>query len=91
MVPSSIKDVVVLMSLTNKEITEKFAQVGIVRLIIEAKSTSVIQEDAKLGGESTAKEIRGSGHLLLHDTIVLLLLRSSLETLPGKGASKEVY
>ena len=86
-----IKDVVILVALTNEEITEEFAQVGIVRLIIEAKSTSVIQEDAKLGGESTTQEIRGSGHFLLHDTIVLLLLRCSLEALPGKGASKEVH
>ena len=86
-----IKDIVILVALTNEEITEEFAQIGIVWLIIEAKSASIIQEDAKLGGESTTEEIRGSGHLLLHDTIILLLLRSSLETLPGKGTSQEVH
>jgi len=36
-----IKDIVILVALTNEEITEEFAQVGIVRLIIETKSTSI--------------------------------------------------
>ena len=86
-----IKDIVILVALAKKEITKEFAQIGIIRPLIEAKSTSVIQEDAKLGRESTTQDICGSGHLLLHDTIVHLLLRSSLETLPGKGTSKEMY
>ena len=86
-----IKDIVILVAFTNKEITEEFAQIGIVRLIVEAKSTSVIQEDAKLGGAPTTQDIRGSGHLLLQDTIVVPFLhRSSRETLPGKSTPKEV-
>ena len=86
-----IKDVVIMVSLANREIAEEFAQVGIVWPLIEAKSTSIIQEDAKLGRESMTQEICGSGHLHLLDTTILLFYRSDLETLPGKGASKEVY
>ena len=86
-----IQDVVMSVALTNKEMTKEVAQVGIVRLIIEAKSTGVIQENTKLGRESMTQEIRGSGHLLLQDTIVLFRRRSSLETLPRKGTSEEIH
>jgi len=85
-----IKDVVILISLTNKEIMEKFAKAGVVWLVIKTKSASVNQEDAKLSRQSTAQCICGNGHLLHYNMVILLLLRSSFEILPEKGASKEV-
>lgn len=48
-----IEDVVVLESFTDKEIAEEFAQVGVVRLIIETQRTSIIQEDGEFIGKST--------------------------------------
>ena len=86
-----VEDVVVLVTLTNKEITEELAEVRIVRLVVEAKSTSVVEEDAKLVGESAAQKIRRGGHLLLHNAVVLLLLGGGFETLPGQGATQEVH
>ena len=86
-----VKDVVVLVALTDEEVAEQFAQVRTIRLVVKAKSTSVIQEDSKFVRESSAKEVGGCGHLLLHDTVILLLLRGSLEALPGQSAAQKVH
>jgi hypothetical protein len=86
-----VEDVVVLVTLTDKEITEELAEVGVVRLVVEAKSTSIVQENPKFVGESSAKEIGRGGHLLLHDAVVLLLLGSSLEALPRQSTTQEVH
>ena len=86
-----VEHVIVLVAFTNEEVTEELAEVGVVRLVIETQSTGVVQEDRELLRVATAKQVRGGGHLLLHDPVVLLLLGSSLETLPGKRASQEVH
>mgnify|MGYP006976755015 CR=1 FL=1 len=90
LVDGPVKDVVVLESLANKQVTEDLAQVAVVRLVIEAKRPGVVEVDGKLIREATAEHIGGSGHLLLHDTVILLLLGGSLQTLPGEGATAEV-
>ena len=69
---------------------EEFANVRIVRFVIKAEHMSVFKEDAKFVGETTAEEISGGGHLLLHDAVVLLLLGGRLQALPGQGAAAEV-
>lgn len=85
-----IENIVILESFTDKEITEDLAEVGVIRLIIKAKGPGVVEVDGKLVGEATAENLGGSGHLLLHNTVVLLLLGSSLESLPRKRAPAEV-
>lgn len=86
-----VEDVVVLVALTNKQVAEELAKVRVVRLVVEAKRPGVVQKDAELVGETTAQEVGRSGHLLLHDPVVLLLLGRSLEALPGQGATEEVH
>jgi hypothetical protein len=86
-----VEDIVVLVSLAHKEIAEELAQVRVVGLVVEAQGARVVEEDAELVGEATTEEVRGSGHLLLHDAVVLLLLGSSLEPLPRQGAAQEVH
>lgn len=90
LVDGPVEDVVVLEALADEEITEDLAEVAVVGLIIEAEGTSVVEVDGKLVGEAAAKNLGGSGHLLLHDTVVLLLLSSSLEALPRERAAAEI-
>lgn len=90
LVHGPVEDVVVLEALTNEKVTEDLPQVGVVRLVIKAEGARVVEVDGKLVGESTAEDFSGGGHLLLHDSVVLLLLGSSLQALPGEGATAEV-
>jgi hypothetical protein len=90
LVHSPVEDVVVLETLTDEEITEDLSQVRVVGLVVKAEGTSVVEVDGELVGESTAEDLGRGGHLLLHDSVVLLLLGSSLQTLPGKGSTAEV-
>ena len=86
-----VKDVVVLVALTDEEVTEELAQVRVVGLVVETKGSCVIEEDAKFVGEAAAKKIGGSSHLLLHDAVVFLLLGGGLETLPRERTAEEVH
>src|ERR1700730_8160123 len=86
-----VKDIIILVSLADEEISEELAKVRIVRLVIETESACVVEENAELIGEAAAEEISGSGHLLFHDAVILLLLGSCLQALPGKRAAKEVH
>lgn len=90
LVDSPIEDIVILETLSDEEVTEDLAEVAVVGLIVETERSSVVEVDGKLVGEATAEDFGRGGHLLLHDTVVLLLLGSSLESLPGKGATAEV-
>lgn len=90
LVDGPIEDVVVLEALTDEEIAEDLAEVGVVGLVVEAEGTSVVQVDGELVGEAAAQDFGGSGHLLLHDAVVLLLLGRRLQTLPGERATAEV-
>jgi len=90
LVDGPIKDIVILEALTNEEITEDLSEVRVIRLVIEAEGTSIVEIDGKLVREASAEDLSGSRHLLLHDAVILLLLGSSLETLPWEGATAEV-
>jgi hypothetical protein len=90
LVDSPVEDIVVLEALADKEITEDLAEVGVVRLVIEAEGSGVVEIDGELVGEPAAENLGGGGHLLLHDAVVLLLLGSSLQSLPGEGSTAEV-
>lgn len=90
LVDGPVEDIVVLEALTDKEVAEDLAEVRVVGLVVEAEGASVVQVDGELVGEATAEDLGGGSHLLLHDAVVLLLLGSRLQALPGKGATAEV-
>ena len=90
LVDSPIKDVVVLETLTDEQVTEDLSEVGVVWLVIESKRAGVVEVDGELVGEATAKHLGGGGHLLLHDSVVLLLLGRSLQALPRKRTTAEI-
>ena len=90
LVDGPVEDVVVLEALSDEEVTEDLSKVGIVRLIVEAERSSVVEVNGKFVGEASTENLGGSCHLLLHDSIVLLLLGGSLQTLPWEGASAEI-
>ena len=90
LVDGPVENVVVLEGLADEEITEDLAQVRVVGLVIKAERASVVQVDGELVGEATAQNLSGGSHLLLHDAVVLLLLSSRLQTLPGQRATAEV-
>lgn len=89
-VDGPVEDVVILEAFTDEEITEDLAEIRVVGLVVEAKRAGVVEVDGELVGEATAEDLGGSGHLLLHDAVVLLLLSGSLQALPGQGATAEV-
>jgi hypothetical protein len=90
LVDGPVEDVIVLEGLANEEITEDLAEVRIIGLVVEAERTGVVQVDGEFVGETTAQDLGRGGHLLLHNAVVLLLLGSSLQTLPGKRTTAEV-
>ena len=90
LVHGPVEHVIVLEAFTDEEITEDLAEVRVVRLVIEAERTGVVQVDGKLVGEATAEDLGRSRHLLLHDAVVLLFLGGRLKTLPGEGTAAEV-
>ena len=85
-----VEHVVVLEALTDEQIAEDLAQVGVVGLVIEAEATGVVEVDGKLVREATAQDFGWGCHLLLHDTIVLLLLGCRLKALPREATTTEI-
>jgi len=89
-VDGPVENVVVLERLANKEVTEDLTEVRVVGLVVKAQRAGVVQVDGKFVGESTAQDLGGGSHLLLHDAVIFLLLGSSLQALPGERATAEV-
>ena len=89
-VDGPVEDIVILEGLANKEVAENLAEIGVVRLVIKAQRTRVVEVNGKFVGEATAQNFSGGCHLLLHNSVVLLLLGSSFEPLPGERATTEV-
>lgn len=89
-VDGPVENVIVLEGLADEQVPENLPQVRVVGFVIETQGTGVVQVDGELVGETTAKNLCGGGHLLLHDTVVFLLLSSGLQTLPGKRTTAEV-
>ena len=89
-VDGPVEDVVILEPFPHEEIPEDLAEIGVVRLVVEAQGTGVVQIDGEFAGEAPAQHFGRGGHFLLHDAIVLLLLRRRFEPLPGQGAPAEV-
>lgn len=90
LVDSPVKNVVVLEVLANKKISEDLAKIAVIWLVIEAKGASVVEVDGKLIREATAEDFGRCSHLLLHNSVVLLFLCSSFESLPWERAAAEI-
>ena len=89
-VDGPVEDIIVLEALADEEIAEDLSQVRIVGFVVEAERTRVIEIDGKLVREAATQDLGRSRHLFLHDAVILLLLRSGLQTLPREGATAEV-
>jgi hypothetical protein len=85
-----VEDIVVLKTLANEKITEDLLEVDVIWLLIEAEGTSVVEVNGKLVRQAVAKDFGRGGHFLKHDALILSRRGSSLESLPGKGATAEV-
>jgi hypothetical protein len=78
-------------SLSDKEVSKQFPQVGIIRLIVEPERAGIIQKDGKFVRQATTKRLGRSRHFLLHDAIVFLFLGGCLKALPRQRAAVEVH
>ena len=87
---SPVEDVIILETLTHKQVTEDLPQIGVVWLVIEAEAACVVKIDGELVREATAQDFGWRRHLLFHDSVVLLLFRGRLKTLPRQATSAEV-
>lgn len=81
-VDSPVKDIVILETFPDKQVPEDLTKIRVVGLVIKPEGSGVVEVDSELVGESTAENLSGSGHFLLHNTIILLLFGSSLQSLP---------
>lgn len=86
-----VEDVVVLETLSDEQVSEQLPEVRVIGLVIESQGSSVVEVDCKLVGVSSAKNFGRGCHLLLHDTIVLLLLGGRLESLPRQRSPQKVH
>jgi len=77
-VDSPVENVVVLESLPDKKIPKDLAEVRVIGFVVKPQRAGVIEVYGELIGESTAENFGGSGHFLLHNSIVLLLFSGSL-------------
>lgn len=90
LVDGPVEDVVILEGLADEQVPEDLPQVRVIGLVVKTQRAGVVQVDGELVGKSPAQNLGGGGHLLLHDTVVLLLLGSRLQALPGQGTTAEV-
>ncbi|KAG8795553.1 hypothetical protein FRC12_012992 [Ceratobasidium sp. 428] len=81
----------ILVTLADEEVMGQLPKLAVTRLAFKAEPRTIIQKDAKLGGEPATEQIGGSDHLLLHDAVALLLLRGSLQALARQLASQGMY
>ena len=90
LVDSPVKYVVVLERLADEEVTEDLAEIGIVGLVVESQGSSIVQVDGEFVREASAQDLSWCSHLLLHNPVIFLLLRSRLQALPWEGSTTEV-
>ena len=74
-----------------QRLREEFSQIIIVRRVLEPEVPHICEVLNKLIRETLAEFLNGSRLLLLANLLVLLLVRSSFETLPWQATSKEVH
>jgi hypothetical protein len=57
-----VKEVIVLESFSDKQVSEELAQVRVVGLVVESKRSGIVEVDGKLVGESSGQALGGGGH-----------------------------
>jgi hypothetical protein len=90
-VDGPIKDIVVLETLTNEEITEDLSEIRVIRLVVKAEGMNVVEVDGELIRE--AMQRTSVGVVIFFSMIrsyLCFLVASSLKALPREGASAEV-
>ncbi len=74
-----------------ESLSKELAEIVVVGGVFEAEVADVREVLAELLGEAFAEVLDGGGLLLLTNLFVLLLVGSSLETLPRQTATEEVH
>lgn len=77
-------------TLACEESAEDFAQVGILRIVVKATRTDMIEISRKFPWKALAQIFRTDRLLLRQDKLLLLLLIRGRETLPWETAPEEV-
>merc|ERR1719221_742402 len=86
-----VEDKVVLVALAEEQVLEKPAQVGVVWPVLEPQTPAVVEVCHELAREVLAQDLYRGRHLLLHDLLILLLLRVGFQALPGQAPANEVH
>jgi len=86
-----IEDEVILVALSEKQVLQQPTQVGIIRPVLEAQTSAIVQVCHKINWEMLAQNLHRCRHLLLHDFLVLLLLRIRPQALPWQAAAVEIH
>lgn len=74
-----------------ESLSKQLPEIVIIGRIFESQVSYVSKILRELLGESLAKILDSSGLLLLSDLLVLLLVCSSFQTLPGQSAAQEIH
>ncbi|PWV12365.1 putative DNA-directed RNA polymerase subunit [Trypanosoma cruzi] len=77
-----VKHVVHVVPLPNEELSEEPFQVAVVRLVLEAQASGVVEVRGKLRGKALAQRLHGRCLLALGYARVLFLLRVRFQALP---------
>ncbi|PWV12354.1 putative DNA-directed RNA polymerase subunit [Trypanosoma cruzi] len=77
-----VKHVVHVVPLPNEELSEEPFQVAVVRLVLEAQASGVVEVRGKLRGKALAQHLHGRCLLALGYARVLFLLRVRFQALP---------
>jgi len=86
-----VKDVIKGVALAVEQLSEKITEVAVVGLVSETKRSDVVQVLDKLSRIVLAEQFGGGSDLLVTNLFVLLLLCSSLESLPRQRPTQEVH
>lgn len=90
LVDGPIEDIVVLKALADEEIAEQFSNMIVAGFVIEVEGPSAVQVRCEFNGHTVAQNLGSSSQLLLHDWIILLVLGSGHQPLPGERAAAEL-
>eukprot|EP01052_Picozoa_sp_SAG31_P002589 SAG31_NODE_92_length_26360_cov_29.601881_18_plen_193_part_00 len=85
-----IEYVVIYVTFTHEQVSEKLATVRIVRFFVESKAAAVVQICRELRGKAFAQNLNGGGVLFVTDFIVFLALCLRFQALPREGTTQKV-
>jgi len=86
-----VKHKVVLVALSEEQILQKPAEVGVVGAVLEAQTATIVQIGHELAWEVLTEDLDWRRHLLLHDLLVFLLFGVGLEALPRQTSTIEIH